>query len=182
MADRSTVRLLTAVISAPMVVLALLSVSCRQNPGLGIGDAAPDILLAHSHVTESPLTVAWVIRTEDCLKCQDVDFILRRVQARFPEELQLVIVHVGMSKDTTTVRSFLSDRRVDATLTTVSGREYKRLFGGSSLPGLYLVQERRILWMAPDQSSASDVYAAVEAVAMDELPRDGMGIDTPQQR
>ena len=119
---------------------------------------APDDVVPLRVGTEVPATwrpeggarpevyLVWIARTRDCLSCQEIDFDLRRVQARFHGTVPLVALHVGAAEDEGVPRAFLRTRRVEAQVRTVSPRAFRRLHGDAVVPSLHLVRDGRIAW------------------------------------
>lgn len=98
--------------------------------------------------------VLWAFRTEDCLSCMGVDYDVRRVQARFGRSVPVIAIHVGSEEQSAIPRAYFRARRlrVDRTVTVAPG-EFGERYPGTSLPALYLLQGRRIVWSTSSSGS-----------------------------
>lgn len=108
--------------------------------------------------------VVWVVRTEDCLTCQEVDYALRRVQARFGGDVPLLVVHVGRARSETIPREFLRSRRVDAAFLTLSPGAFARRFGDPVVPALHVVDGGVIAWSSADLRSRGALRVPLDSL------------------
>lgn len=136
---------------------------------LGTGDAVPEGWLAGPGADlRAGTTVMWVFRSEDCLSCPDVDYPLRRLQARFGAEVPFVAVHVGGRHRDTLAASFFRQRRVAVRrAVTVDPRDFRRAFGDAPLPALYVVHAGEVRW-----TSAAQGTGPYRTIQLDTLVRD----------
>jgi hypothetical protein len=89
----------------------------------------------------------WVFRTSDCLSCQSIDYIVRRLYAAHGDSLPISAVHVGDQTGRVLVDRFLTSRRValDAVM-TVPPREFAARFAATALPALLVVDDGVVRW------------------------------------
>lgn len=109
--------------------------------------------------------ILWAFRSEDCMSCLEVDYDLRRVQARFGSAVPLLAVHVGSVADSLVLIACLRTRRLRADrAVTVSPRAFREMYPEATLPGLYLLQGRRIAWSAASQGGAQTARVQLDTL------------------
>jgi hypothetical protein len=156
----------------PLGLLALASVACGTDDPGGEGGfrLEPFWREGSGAVPRSDEVVAlWVLRTEDCFTCPGIDREVRRLQrtaAQAGTSLPTVVLHLGETRDSTIVRHFLLEARIDAEIRSFSRREARRLVPRLSAPDLLLVRGEEILWRLAGASGASEATrGSVEALA-----------------
>lgn len=174
--DRSTARRLSAALAA------VLLAGCGADPPaqmLSTGDAVPEAwLVAPGIDLRQGTNVLWVFRSEDCLGCPDVDYPLRRVQARFGEEVPFVAVHVGGRHRDTLAASFFRQRRVAVRRAlTIDPRDFRREFGDPPLPALYVIRGGKVRWTSGGQGTESYRTVQLDTLVMGVLIADPDGGD-----
>lgn len=129
----------------------LLSQGCgvSSSPPLEIdsGKVFPSALRPEEWSEAPPRYLVWVVRTRDCLTCQDLDYALRRAQVTYGSTLPLVVVHLGRPVNESVPRAYLRDRRVLASFTSVSPRVFSPNDEDGSIPALLLVRNDTIVWV-----------------------------------
>lgn len=81
------------------------------------------------------MAAVWALRTGDA-RCDETAYLLRRAQARYRPDFDIVVVAVG-GGDTGLLEVFLRRERVDATVVEMSARRYYDLADDDSLPALH---------------------------------------------
>lgn len=109
-------------------------------PAVAAGDAVPALL---ADAADGRATVAWVFRAEDCLSCRAPAYRLRALQRLHGGRVRLVLAAVG--EPGPLVRNWAARERLDARIVHLSEDEYRRHFGGSPLPALYLAEGDRVV-------------------------------------
>lgn len=117
---------------------------------LRAGSAAPQEWTGARREHAARTYLVWVVRTEDCFTCQEVDYEFRRVQARWGSDVPLRVLHVGSARSESVPRAFLASRRIQASYQTVSPRAFERRFGNSVVPAIHLVNNGTIVWSSAD--------------------------------
>jgi hypothetical protein len=135
-----------------LAMAAVVSGSCggERTRDLAAGMALPAEWLSAGNDARVPVAgagVVWVFRTADCLSCQSIDYVVRRLTAAHGDSLRVLAIHIGDEAGRSVVDRFITSRRValDA-LTTVSPREFSRHFRSTALPALLVVQGDRVEW------------------------------------
>ncbi|HEU4558486.1 MAG TPA: hypothetical protein VFS20_11585 [Longimicrobium sp.] len=103
------------------------------------GDAAPPALAEDA--SGRPV-VTWIMRGEDYLGCQTAARDLRQIQQRYGDGVRLSLVYVGENPEW--AAAFFRRERVAAPVRQLSRAEFRRTFGGLSLPAFYVTAGGRI--------------------------------------
>lgn len=112
------------------------------------GAAAP---VLPSATTPKPDEIVWVFKAEDILRCETAAYALRRVRAmESAPPLRLVLVGSGEGL----IHDYLRGERLDADMIQLSAWEYRRRYGRTRLPALYIAHESRVV----------HVWAGIESV------------------
>ena len=91
--------------------------------------------------------MVWVFRTADCLSCQSIDYVVRRLNAAHGDSLRVLAIHIGDQAGRSVVDRFVTTRRVALDgLVTISPREFSRHFRSTALPALLVVGGDRVEW------------------------------------
>lgn len=176
--DRSPAARLIAALAT-----ALLGAGCASDPParvLAPGDPLPEAwLVAPGADLREGTAVVWVFRSEDCLSCPDVDYPLRRLQARHGTEIPFVAVHVGGRHRESLAASFFRERRVAVRrAVTLDPRDFRREFGDPPLPALYVVEGGKVRWTSAGQGTGSyrtmQLDTLVQSLLADDARRAGV--------
>lgn len=134
---------------------------------------------AGADVNESnpEIVIAWVFRTEDCLSCQGWSWAFRRIQQKYAEQVKLYALHVG--DDVSAVDEFFRRERLAGSLVHLRPREYRRVFGSTALPALYLLKGETVVAVRSGKSHARDGSQFVKAVAKELESHDEDGLVNP---
>lgn len=114
--------------------------------------------------------LVWLVRTADCLTCQDVDYAFRRVHARWGRDVPLMVVHVGSRRSESVPRAFLESRRVAASFQTVSPRAFARRFGDAVIPAIYLINDGLIAWTSSDLRTPGAAKISLDSIVAAHRP------------
>lgn len=161
---------------ASLLIALLVSASCSDDrPELVAGAALPDEWLSSPGRAVHPIdgaAVVWVFRTSDCLSCQSIDYIVRRLYAAHGDSLPISAVHVGDPAGRALVDRFLTSRRVALNaVVTVPPREFAARFTPTALPVLLVVDDGVVGWSSAvpqgvaQLAQIDSVVAAVSATS-----------------
>lgn len=89
------------------------------------------------------VTVAWVFNLDHLMSCKTPARELRRMQRRLGTELHVSAVAVGM--DPSIASSFFRVERLEADVMSLTGPQYRRVFGSALAPGLYVIQDGTVV-------------------------------------
>lgn len=136
---------------ASLVLAAMAGASCSdRRPDLAAGMTLPPAWLADGSHAQAPAAgtgVVWVFRTADCLSCQSIDYVVRRLSAAHGDSLRVLAIHIGDQAGRSVVDRFIAGRRVGLDgLITISPREFSRHFRSTALPALLVVGGDRVEW------------------------------------
>jgi hypothetical protein len=130
------------------------------TPRLAAGSAAPSFWA--DDATGRPV-LAWVFRGDDYLGCESAAREVRRVQFRYGTALRVSMVYVG--DDPERLSRFARTERINAELTRLGEREYRRVFGDALLPGFFLVRDGHVAAaLSPPGDSTSAAEGAEDAL------------------
>jgi hypothetical protein len=123
-----------------------------DGDGLRQGDPTPGTWRGADRTAP---VVAWVFRGEDCLSCFTPAYDLRRLQAEHGDRLRLWTVAVQDPGDL--ARPFLKRERIETVHRSLDMDAYRKAFGRTELPALYLSLRDTIrgLWR-PGRGAAWD--------------------------
>lgn len=153
---------------ASLFIAVLVSAACSETrPELVTGAALPaEWLPSPDKVDRSSHrpAIVWVFRTSDCLSCQSIDYIVRRLYAAHGDSLPIMAVHVGDEAGRVLVDRFLTSRRValDAVV-TVPPREFAARFAATALPVLLVVDDGVVRWSSAVPQGVSQL-AQIDSV------------------
>jgi hypothetical protein len=175
--DRSATAWLSAALAAVLLAACAPDAPTRT---LGPDDALPEPwLVGPGTDLREGTAVVWVFRPEDCLSCPDVDYPLRRLQARHGAAVPFVAVHVGGRHRDTLAASFFRQRRVAVRRAlTVDPRDFRREFGEPPLPALYVVRDGKVRWASAGQGTGSYRTVRLDTLIHGLLAGDGGGDGT----
>jgi len=144
-----------SIISIVALTSALFGGGCRGRPAsepLAVGSRVPAGWAEAGNATsrKDNVFVVWLFRTDDCLNCQNFDYALRRMAAEHGDNVPFVGVHVGNPRDIAVPRGFFQERRIPVhALITVKPRDFDTSrIRDWYIPGLYVVQDDRVVWAA----------------------------------
>lgn len=154
--------------------------ACGEAPPTWTGAEAPRLSATAANRLDqnADVRVVWVLRTQDCLACQRADYTVRSLKRRFRDRVEIELAHVGAVEDSAIVAGFVTQYRLDATVTHVSPYHFKRLFRFRQPPFIYVVHEDRVSWVTfeADQED-NDIFTHIAA-----LLATGEEVGKPDQR
>ena len=129
-----------------MAALSLLAVlgCARKSTALDRGERVPALALG---ATAAPVGVVWVLRPDDFLTCQTAADGVRQLQQRFGASLPIRVVHVGPHP--AWVRGFLRRQRIEADVTPMTERVFRKQFHRAPAAWLYLVRRGVVVDVLP---------------------------------
>jgi hypothetical protein len=135
-----------AIIIASLCSLASCTPDAAPHASVQVGDRLPMEWRSGSNAGSAAPVLVWVFRTDDCLTCQQLDYEVRRAQRRYGERLSVTAVHVGSERARKIPEAFLAERRVRASLITISPARSRVIVSDSMLPAVYLADRDVVLW------------------------------------
>ena len=122
-----------------MLIAVTAVVACRR-PELQAGHTAPTAMFDCAGEPCSGRTVAWVFREEDCLRCWRFQGAIRKA-LRHKETPPFDFVALIIADSVPPwLRSYFAKERLSPRLKSIPVTEYRRTFGDTPLPGLYLIR------------------------------------------
>lgn len=124
--------------------------ACESGNSLEVGMPVPSVA-----ENGGDLVIAWVMRPEDRLACQEVAMAFRRIARKYGPATTAVVV---LGRDKGLVRSLLTAERLENTqLIHLNRRAYRRLFGNRLPPFLFISERNRVLalWSGMEYLSKS---------------------------
>lgn len=113
--------------------------------------------------------VVWVLRPDDYLTCQTAANGVRRLQARYGATVPVSVLAVGAHPEW--LRGFLRRQRIEAPVTVLGEREFRRRFRRLPAPWLYLLRDGKVADVVP---GVGDVYPAARwGVTIDSMEMAG---------
>jgi hypothetical protein len=144
---------------AGALVVTLFVVGCspsdiEEQVPLQLGVPVPGELALQSEASASSPVVdlIWVVGTRDCLKCQSLEPVLRRIHYQRPE-VALRVVHIGREKEVQIVRTYLRRERLDVPVKTLDPRQHAESASSDwPVPLLLMATGGRVVWYLPPES------------------------------
>jgi hypothetical protein len=87
-------------------------------------------------------SILWVLRSKDLLSCHTAGSVLRRIQ--YTAEPAPSLTLVAVATDSAWAASLLRSERLHGRVKVLSEREYRRGFGGTLTPMLYVLHNGRV--------------------------------------
>ncbi len=137
-------------------MLLACSPSLDEQPVLDVGSLTPSVLRG-----DKP-TVAWVLRTEDCITCRTPAIHLRAVQRHHGGDVRILVV--GVDGDPLYFESFLRQERIDAKVVYLDERTYRRAFANAGLPALYVIRNDSVVEAISGKDKAENMGAMLRRV------------------
>ncbi len=156
--------------------LSLITAACSSEP---LYDTLPgDIGFAE----DSGVRLLWINSTADCLDCQNLDYRLRRLQARWKPDLKLTLVHVGSPDDETIAAAFLRKHRLAGSVVSVAGGTMSRYEPAVVTPALILLADGEIAWTSMESAGLThpidDLERVIELRVAKNADSEGASTDT----
>lgn len=114
---------------------------------------------------QAPLTAWWVVSTRDCLDCQSLDQMLRRLHYEHSESVTLRVVHIGDPEDEGMVQRFLATHRLPLSVTRIARNEHLSSAAGRwPIPLLLLTRRDSMVWILTPGSEPVPMMSIVAAI------------------
>jgi hypothetical protein len=155
----------TLTVGCVLIALATGLTGCgRQEhaPALEPGQNAPALLGG----SEERARVTWIVRPPHLLDCDPGIDLLRHVQRRFGDSVELVMIVVG---HTETAPALLRRERLTVRLESATEAELRSALGSEVLPAVVLTSQGRIAGIWSSRRTAIDVAAGADGERLPDI-------------